>query len=410
MQTALQLLEELQNKVSSACNDDAKIEEISYDNKDGFDNYLLRAMHSENGDSSSMILSPFSILTAMTLCMLGAANKTLKQMLEVMYPCSAHKPLSFETTSKLTADIVELGKYYNDTYCGTKDHALVRVANKIWINKTYKILDKYVQASKVDSIGSFDRLQAAQAAAQINAWCAKNTNNLITELVNAGIMANAQLVIANAIYFKGKFVTPFDKNKTMSNTPFYSDKTRKQEVAKVDMMENEAVLSYVTKVNDIYDVVTLPYKCDKQLSLILAINNHCDAQSVPLFTTEDILNMHYSWKKEKIQLFVPKFEFQSAMTLNSVLQRMGIRDAFDEKKADFSNMTPAKDLFISSVIHKAVIKVDEEGTEAAAVTGVIMSNCAFMPSPILRFDHPFQFFVYDNVKKVALFTGVFMGK
>ena len=86
------------------------------DNKDGFENYLLRAMRNENKNSSNMIVSPFSILSAMNVCMLGSANNTLKQMLRVLYPNRQNKKLSFDNAAKLTAEIIELGKYYNTKY------------------------------------------------------------------------------------------------------------------------------------------------------------------------------------------------------------------------------------------------------------------------------------------------------
>ena len=110
-----------------------------------------------------------------------------------------------------------------------------------------------------------------------------------------------------------------------------------------------------------------------------------------------------------VQTRAVKFKFEFSITLNEVLQQMGMRDAFDAK-ADFSNMTGTKDLRISSVIHKAVIEVDEEGTEAAAATAVTMRRMAFRPSPLCKFDHPFQFFIFDEANNVALFAGVFNGR
>ena len=95
-------------------------------------------MKNENKDSSNMILSPFSILTAMTVCMLGSANNTLKQMLNVLYPNHKNKQLSFENSTNLASEIMELGKYYNTKYDGKDKNALIRVANKIWVNKGYK--------------------------------------------------------------------------------------------------------------------------------------------------------------------------------------------------------------------------------------------------------------------------------
>ena len=398
----------------AACNNnenedvEEKKEEIDYDNKDGFDNYLFRTMYAENKDPANMILSPFSILTAMTICMLGSANNTLKQMLNVLYPNIANKQLTFDNSTKITADIVEICKYYNSKYDGKDDkQAIIKIANKIWINKGFDILDKYIAASQVDAIGRFDAKQANEAATQINNWCAEQTNNLIKEIVDASVMSQTELVIANAIYFNGKFSTPFDKNKTMPNAPFYANKDKKKEIGKVALMRNVETFTRAERVNDIYDVVKLSYKSDEKLSLILAINNYSEDENVALLTTKDILNM--KWKKEKIDLRVPKFKFEFKIKLNNVLKNMGIIDAFDNETADFSNMSERK-LKIDQVIHKAVIEVDEKGTEAAAVTGITMSLTSFVQPPVVRFDHPFQFFIFDDEKKMALFTGLFVNK
>ena len=383
------------------------------DNKDGFENYLLRTIKNENKNSNNLIVSPFSILSAMTVCMLGSANNTLKQMLNVLYPNRQNKKLSFENAAKFTAEIVELGKYYSTKYDGSNGNALIRVANKIWVNKGYKILEKYIKASQVDAVGSFDKNNGNDAATVINKWCAETTNNMIKELVDSNTMSQSELVIANAIYFKGLFAKPFDKKQTAKNVPFYATKKRETEISKVEMMQSETVQCAAHRVNGIYDVIKLQYKTDGNLSLILALDKYSKAEqeNVPLLSTKDIVSLCESnkWHQRKIKLFLPKFKFVFEITLNDILQKMGIKDAFDGK-ADFSNMTGTLDLRIDSVIHKAVIEVDEEGTEAAAATVVTMTRMMFKPTPVCKFDHPFQFFIFDEVKKVALFAGIFNGK
>ena len=186
-----------------------------------------------------MVLSPFSVLSAMSICMLGAANNTLKEMMAVMYPEREQK-LSFENAATIVTDLIKLSSYYNTKYSGADDNAIVRIANKLWISdKGPKILDKYIKAAQADAVSNFDQKQAAAAAKAINDWVSKTTNQMITELVDAGMMAQAEMVITNAIYFCGKFMNPFDKKKTKKDQPFWASKKRETEVSKVDMMESE---------------------------------------------------------------------------------------------------------------------------------------------------------------------------
>ena len=148
----------------------------------------------------------------------------------------------FENAAKIVMDLIKLSGYYNSKYSGADDDAIIRIANKLWISdKGPKILDKYVKASQVDTVSTFDCKQAANAAKAVNDWVSKTTNKMITELVDAGMMAQAEMVITNAIYFCGKFMNPFDKKKTKKGESFWTNKKRDKEQAKVHMMENQAM-------------------------------------------------------------------------------------------------------------------------------------------------------------------------
>jgi len=264
---------------------------------------------------------------------------------------------------------------------------------------------------EIESVGSFNAKKGNEAAAIINKWCAQSTNDMIKELVTPDLMQSAQLVIANAIYFKGLFVKPFDKKKSEENVPFYASNKREKEVSKVVMMYSHTEHYAAHKVNGIYDVVKLKYETNGKLSLILVLDISNGDEVAPLLSTKDIiaLDEEDEWRQRKIKLFLPKFKFEYEVELSDVLKTMGIKKAFDAR-ANFSNMAKKSDLNIDAVIHKAVIEVDEEGTEAAAATAVVMTRGMPKPSPQCRFDHPFQFFIFDEVKQVALFAGMFNGK
>ncbi len=379
----------------------------------GFDNQLFAIMSAENKDKASLILSSLSILIAMTVCMCGAQKNTLKQMLDVLYPNAKNKEVSVENAQKLTAEAMDICQHYNKKYDGNKDIPIIKIANKIWIEKGFKILDSYIKATGVSSVDTIDVSDVEQAADIVNLWCAQNTNDMIQKVVSADDMDGAKMLIANAIYFNGKFINNFPKNKTKKNVSFYMDNKCNKELSKVSMMTADPKKQqyFAQKVRGVYDVVKLQYKSSK-LSLILAINNHSKNENVPVFTTNDILSID-KWNHSKLYLYVPKFKFEFELKLNEILKKMGITDAFDGK-ADFSGMNGKTDLCIDTVIHKAIIEVDEEGTEAAAVTVVKMRKKSKKKSgpapPTIRYDHPFDFYIFDEEKNMTLFSGRYVGK
>ena len=383
-----------------------------------FDDNIFQAVTRSNRGGANLILSPFSILCAMTICMLGAKDNTLKQMMNVLYPNKKDDKLSFENSSKLTAEMITLCRYYNETFDGKNEKPMIKIANKLFIAKGYKILDAYIKASSVDSVGEFDCNEPEKTAEMVNKWVSDNTNEMIKDIVKKGdFTASTKLVIGNAIYFKALFQVKFPKENTQKNIPFYADKARKNEISKVSMMSMEKWINYKTKYKGIYDMVQLKYK-NSDLSLILCINNHSNKKEAPLTKAEIIKELlenkeAFMMGGGKLELYVPSFKYEYNVELKQTLQAMGMEDAF-EGKADFSFMNGQKDLRISKVIHKAIIEVNEAGTEAAAATVVMMMNgitAVQKDEPtIIRFDHPFSFYIIDGKKKSTLFSGTYRGK
>ena len=159
-----------------AINDMIDEDEKTREENDGFGNYLLRTVTRMNKDKSSVVLSPLSILIAMTVCMCGARNDTLKEMLNVLYPKRINKNVTPQNVAAITKKAMDLCNHYNKTY---KKSPLITIANKIWITKGTKILQSYIDATEVESIENIDTSNAAQAADYVNKWVAKNTKNKI---------------------------------------------------------------------------------------------------------------------------------------------------------------------------------------------------------------------------------------
>jgi serpin B len=236
----------------------------------------------------------------------------------------------------------------------------------------------------------------------INAWVEKKTNGKIKDLISPGVLDSmTRLVLTNAIYFKGNWAKQFKENRTQ-DAPFTLADGKKIEVA---MMNQKAEFGYME--TDTFQALELPY-VDEELSMVILLPKEIDAlnEFEKALTTENLNQRLAEIHKCEVVVFVPKFKTTSQFSLADVLKSMGMKDAFSSD-ADFSGINGKRDLFISAVIHKAFVEVNEEGTEAAAATGVVMRLTSVGPAaiPVFRADHPFLFLIRDNLSGSILFIG-----
>jgi serpin B len=214
-----------------------------------------------------------------------------------------------------------------------------------------------------------------------------------------------RLVLTNAIYFKGDWARQFKKDRT-KQSPFTLASGEKVDAP---MMNQTGEFRYM-KAED-FQALELPY-VDNELSMIILLPKETDA--LPKFEKTLNLEDFSQWldrlHRREVIVSVPKFKMTSQFSLASVLTSMGMADAFSATAADFSGITGGRDLFISAVIHKAYVDVNEEGTEAAAATGVTMRLTSVGPTqtPVFRADHPFLFLIRDNHSGSILFIGRLM--
>eukprot|EP01083_Nonionella_stella_P078896 216163_1 len=376
--------------------------------KDDFATNIYKTILKQAGNHTNIIFSPFSIISAMTICLCGAANNTLDQLLSVLYSNTKNKSQA-SNTSQYNC------QYLIAKYTSANHSPLIKVANKLWITKDTHILDSFMKTigKTRDDISSINASQPVMAASIINKWCSNHTKQKIQNVITPRIITpDTKLLITNAVYMRGKFVRPFEKTSNMISTPFYSNNRRNKKTSKVIMMYSRACRCFALKVNGVYDIVKLRYK-QSHMALICVINNHSVRNKIPLTMPQISKAMQHS-HAQKLRLYLPKFKYEFTMQLNDVLNEMGITDAFEDGVADFSAINGSKNLKIDNVIHKAIIEVDEEGTEAAAVTVVTMDDfgCA-MPinqPPEIKFNHPFVFYIYEEAKEIVLFSGRFVGK
>uniref|UniRef100_A0A8D2IU94 Serpin B6 n=1 Tax=Urocitellus parryii TaxID=9999 RepID=A0A8D2IU94_UROPR len=236
----------------------------------------------------------------------------------------------------------------------------------------------------------------------INTWVAQKTEDKITELLSPGSLDKiTKLVLVNAIYFKGNWGTQFDKELTQER-PF---KVSKNEEKPVQMMFQKSTFK-MTYIGEIFTkILVLPY-VSKELSMIIMLpDEHIDLKTVEKELTYE---KYIEWTnpdmmdEEEVEVFLPRFKLQENYDLEEVLRSLGMTDAFEEARADFSGMSSRKDLYLSKVVHKSFVEVNEEGTEAAAATAVNSCCCA-----VLHFcaDHPFLFFIQHSRTRGILFCG-----
>jgi serpin B len=378
---------------------------------EGNNRFALQLYQRLHDDKSNLFFSPYSISAALAMTCAGARGGTQEQMTRVL-----HFPVSKEVLEKLIADQTPMtqeqlaqvfGKTIKDLNArGGGDKYELRVANALWGQKDYKFLPTFVglvEKQYGGALRNVDFVAAAEQARQtINAWVAKQTNDKIKDLIGPGALdAMTRLVLTNAIYFKGNWASQFKKDQTQDQPFTLLDGTNVQ----VPMMNQQTRFGYGE--TDALQVLEMPYKGD-ELSMVILLPKKTDAirELEQGLTGESFSKWLGAIRTRQVIVSVPKFKMTSRFSLAQVLQSMGMTDAFSDK-ADFSGMTGSRDLFISAVVHQAYVDVNEEGTEAAAATGVTMRLTSVGPdtTPVFRADHPFLFLIRDKTTGSILFLG-----
>lgn len=378
---------------------------------EGNNEFALQLYAQLRSRKGNLFFSPYSISTALAMTYAGARGQTEAQMAEVL-----HFPtVAGQTPARPTLDSMQFHSAFGEIIeslneRGDKGGYELTVANALWGQKGYGFLDSFleiIEANYGGSLNQVDFVRAAEAARKtINTWVAKKTNDKIKELIKPGVLSSlTRLVLTNAIYFKGNWARQFEKDKTQDE-PFTLLSGQKIDVP---MMNQKADLNY-TETDD-FQALELPY-VDNELSMVILLPREFDGlkEFEQRLTQENLSQWLGKLHKREVIVSVPKFKMTSQFGLAGVLKSMGMTDAFSAGRADFSGMNGKKDLFISAVIHKAYVDVNEEGTEAAAATAVTVRVTSVRPTqiPVFRADHPFLFLIRDNQSGNILFIGRLM--
>ncbi len=361
-------------------------------NRFAFDLYQKLTEQNQN----NLFFSPYSISSALAMTYAGARNNTARQMADVMY-------------------FQKLGDKLHPGYglmiermnTGSRDAAYqLNVANALWGQQGFDFLESFLNLVRRNYQAGLQRVdfRRTEAARQtINQWISEKTQGKIEELLKTGdLSALTRLVLTNAIYFKGNWSSQFKEEQTRKE-PFY---LIDGETVQAPLMHQTNRFGYME--DKLFKLLELPY-AGEDLSMVILLPKK--RRGLPEFEQNIEPQILTQWLRRihtgEVKVAIPKFKMTYRCYLSSILTGLGMQDAFDSQKADFSGMTGHKDLHISSVIHQAYVDVNEEGTEAAAATGVTMRATAVQPrpTPVFRADHPFIFMIRDKQTNSILFWG-----
>jgi serpin B len=345
----------------------------------------------------NLFFSPESISTAFAMAYAGARGATASEMANTL-----HFTVPPERLHPAMGQLLE---NLNAAHQGYQLH----VADALWAEKDYTFLEDFLKLTASDYGAGFNRVDFKGAPesvrSTINQWVVQKTENKIKDLLPPdAVTSTTRLVLTNAIYFKGDWQTQFDKASTKEEDFHLSQ----AQTTKAPLMHLQGRFNYFG--GGTFQVLDIPYK-SRELSMVVFLPN--DAAGLPALEQSFTAGNAQKWLGQlqpvpKVILTLPKFKMAQQFELGGALGAMGMLQAFDRSSADFSGMTGKRDLWISAAIHKAFVDVNEEGTEAAAATGIAMRSMAMVreqPPIIFRADHPFLFLIRDNRSGGILFMG-----
>lgn len=376
--------------VDCAANPDA-CDIVLANNKLGFK--MFKKLHEAEPDKN-LFTSPMSISTALTMALNGAAGQTETEMQQLL-----------GYTGMTLPEINSAYKYLLTTLPEMDNSVQLELANSIWHEKTFSVKPPFLAVNAENLLSEVHALDFRDPASVgiINGWVNDKTHTKIPTILDQ-ISSDAVMYLINAIYFKGAWRRQFDESKTSDRDFYLADNS----TTSVKMMSygGETTLNYLD--NQYVQAVDLPYG-DSVFSMTLFLPK----PGVSLSAVVDQLD-NGAWSNwtsqltpQEVILNMPRFKMEYEKVLNNLLIDMGMGSAFDPARADFSNISDIN-IFISLVKHKSFVEVNEEGTEAAAVTIIGFETTSIPSTPYVDFSRPFLFVIRENKSNGVLFVGKVM--
>lgn len=354
---------------------------------------LLKEINNSKKDEN-IFISPLSASMAFGMVLNGAKSDTYDEIKSVL-------GLNGLTQDEINANY----KSVIETLSNVDGLVQFQSANSIWYRSGFSVEQSFLDVNKNfynASVQSAD-FNDPNTVNIINDWVKQNTNSKIDKIID-GISNDMVMYLINAIYYKGTWKYQFDKTLT-ADFPFYVPGT---DGVQRKMMLQETDLDYYSSSS--YTTVDLPYGNNSYKMRIILPNSNSDVETIlQNMNPDEFIKITGNMNKQHCVLKMPLFKLSFDMKLNDVLKNIGMKKAFDQLQADFTNINKNRVLFISEAKQKTFIDVNEEGTEAAAVTSIgIARNTAIggTPGPIyLNVDSPFLFMIYESNSNTILFMG-----
>ena len=368
--------------------DDVDQNVVNHSNQFGFQ--LLKQLKEEDA-GENIFISPLSISIALAMTVNGAEDETKQAMLEALHQQDV-------TVADINASFQALMNIiqYSDP------SVELSIANSLWAREDKSFFEQFTTANETyydAKVTSLD-FQDPSASKIINDWVKGETRGKIEDIVDEQIDPRTVLFLINAIYFQGDWTEPFDENRTIEK-PFYSANGTENDVA---MMRNDGEFEYFE--NDLFQAIRLPYGEGQ-----MVMDVYLPHEDVPSFLEQLSDNQWQEWagnfQAKQGYLEMPRFTLEYEKSLVDVLKTLGMEIAFDENMANFGNMAEIPpNLYISEVLHKSFIEVNEKGTEAAAATSVeVRTESAPMYDFQMEVNRPFVYAIHDTKTEAVMFIG-----
>jgi serpin B len=352
------------------------------------------------GDQN-VFYSPYSISIALAMTCAGAEGQTARQMADAMHFTlpqdrlhPAFNKLALELASRSESEDLKPDQVFQ-----------LHVANSLWGQSGFHFEQDFLDTLARNYAAGMRLVDYEKdpesARLMINDWVSDSTNQKIKDIVPKGaIDPLTRLVLANAVYFKAAWLHAFQPEDTQPGDFHLEDGSTVQ----VSMMHQQDNFSSMK--GEGFQAVELPY-AGGQLSMLILLPDAGSFGDVEARLDAELINsVVSSLRWGEVILTMPKFKFEWSRGLAEGMNALGMQDAFNPGAADFSGMDGKRDLFITNILHKSFVAVDEAGTEAAAATVVIVGATAIQPAPIeITVDRPFFFLIRDNPTGTVLFAG-----
>ena len=360
--------------------------------------FIDRINRNEEKEGNDYIISPLSMQFLLGMILDGAQGETAAEICKVLGYGVGEVDAVNEFCLSMLKQLPQLDK-----------KTTLAIANAIFVDDGWPLLDSYkktVSDYYRAEVANLDFSNNEASLRAINGWCSDHTNKLIPKILDQ-VDPNMLAYLLNALYFKSEWTDKFSKNVT--GPEIFTGETGAK--AQVQMMKMQHEFRYAD--NDVFQSVCLPYGNGAFSMYVLLPNGKYTVSDITAFLKkQDWDVVRQKMQRYEVNLWLPKFETKFHINLNDILSQMGMPSSFDSVKADFKAMSNYA-LCLSFVNQDAVIKVDEEGSEAAAVSSAgMMKTTAVAPGDYIVFhaDHPFLYLITENSTGAVLFAGKYSGK